>query len=582
MAFQTPVTVAKVLERIHSGDYLLPAIQREFVWKQDQILTLIDSLMRGYPIGSFLLWDVKADSAPKYTYYNFITDFHELNAPYAAKAIVPPGKGIVAVLDGQQRLTALNIALYGSHTEKRKGAWSSSANAYLKKHVYLNLAESPTHEELGLAYDLRFLSDEEAKAKEGQPQKWFKLNDVLSLADSGPAIQRELLARGLDSTTVGPFERLYALYNAVLVVQPINWFLESDQDADKVLDIFVRVNSGGTTLSYSDLLLSMATNQWETKDAREEVRSLVQDLNSTSGRDFSFTKDNVLKTALMISDLPLRFAVSTFTRDNMSVVEENWDLTRKSMLTAAALLKKFGFSSRNLAAHSVIVVLAYYISTIENHDSYVDSDKSAVDRKLVQKWLMRTLIKSGVWGSGLDTLLTRIRAAIKENKSQDFPVKEIEQSMAQLGKSLSFDNSELEEVLSTRYGTARAFAVLTLLYPGLDLSKEFHQDHIFPKSLFTDKMLSKAGIPATDIADFQERFDSLPNLQLLTGQVNIEKQAQLPQEWLSRPNITDAERTSYMQENDLESLPLELPKFIKFFEGRKSRMLERLKTALGI
>ncbi len=404
----------------------------------------------------------------------------------------------------------------------------------------------------------------------------------MSLADSGPAIQRELLARGLDSTTAGPFERLYALYNAVLVVQPINWFLESDQDADKVLDIFVRVNSGGTTLSYSDLLLSMATNQWETKDAREEVRSLVQDLNSTSGRDFSFTKDNVLKTALMISDLPLRFAVSTFTRDNMSVVEENWDLTRKSMLTAAALLKKFGFSSRNLAAHSVIVVLAYYLSTIESHDSYVDSDKSAVDRKQIQKWLMRTLIKSGVWGSGLDTLLTRIRAAIKENKSQDFPAKEIEQSMAQLGKSLSFDSSELEEVLSTRYGTARAFAVLTLLYPGLDLSKEFHQDHIFPKSLFTDKVLSKAGIPATDIPDFQERFDSLPNLQLLTGQVNIEKQAQLPQEWLSRPNITDAERTSYMQENDLGDLPLELPKFLEFFEGRKSRMLLRLQTALGI
>jgi hypothetical protein len=42
-----------------------------------------------------------------------------------------------------------------------------------------------------------------------------------------------------------------------------------------VLDIFVRVNSGGTQLSYSDLLLSMATNQWQDRDAREEVRSLA-------------------------------------------------------------------------------------------------------------------------------------------------------------------------------------------------------------------------------------------------------------------------------------------------------------------
>jgi hypothetical protein len=582
MAFQTPVTVARVLEKIHSGEYLLPAIQREFVWKQDQILTLIDSLMRGYPIGSFLLWDVKAESAKDYTYYNFITDYHELNAPYAAKSIVPAGRGIIAVLDGQQRLTALNIALYGSHTEKRKGAWSSSTNAYVKKHVYLNLAESPSQEELGLAYDLRFLSDDEARAPEGQPQKWFKLNDVLRLADSGPAIQRELLARGLDSSTAGPFERLYALYTAVLVVQPINWFLEVDQDANKVLDIFVRVNSGGTTLSYSDLLLSMATNQWNTKDAREEVRSLVQDLNYSGGRDFSFTKDNVLKTALMISELPLRFAVSTFTRENMAIVEDKWELARKSMLTAACLLKKFGLSSRNLSAHSVIVVLAYYLSTIENQDSYVESDKFAFDRKSIQRWLMRTLIKTGVWGSGLDTLLTRMRTAIKENTSQGFPVKEIELTMAQLGKNLSFDGSELEEVLSTRYGTARAFAVLTLLYPGLDLSREFHQDHIFPKSLFTDKMLVKAGIPATLISDFLERFDSLPNLQLLSGQVNTEKQAQLPEAWLNRSSLTQEDRASYLRENDLQGLPLGIEKFVEFFDTRRQRMLKRLNEILGI
>jgi hypothetical protein len=538
--------------------------------------------MRGYPIGSFLLWDVKAESAGNYTYYNFITHFHELNAPYAAKATVLAGKGIVAVLDGQQRLTALNIALYGSHTERKKGAWVSNASAYIKKHVYLNLVESPTHEELGHAFDLRFLSDEEAKPLDGQPNKWFKINDILKMADGGPAVMRELVSRGIDSSTTGPFDRLYALYNAILVAQPINWFLESDQSADKVLDIFVRVNSGGTTLSYSDLLLSMATNQWETKDAREEVRSLVYDLNNVGGRDFSFTKDNVLKSALMISGLPLRFAVSTFTRENMAVVESNWDLTRQSLLTAASLLKKFGFSSRNLSAHSVIVVLACYLATVDNQASYVESGKSAADRNALQKWLMRTLIKSGVWGSGLDTVLTRIRTAIHDNNTGDFPTAAIEQAMAQVGKSLSFDEIELEEVLASRYGTARAFAVLSLLYPGLDLSAEFHQDHIFPKSLFTDKSLAKAGISADAIPDFQERFDTLGNLQLLKGQINIEKQAQLPAVWLESALPALQEREAYMRDNDLDGLSLEFSAFTSFFDERKARMLSRLKSAIGI
>jgi hypothetical protein len=582
MSFQTPVTVAKVLERIHSSDYLLPAIQREFVWRQDQILTLIDSLMRGYPIGSFLLWDVKPESAGNYTYYNFITHFHELNAPYASKATVPPGRGIVAVLDGQQRLTALNIALYGSHTERKKGAWVSNASAYIKKHVYLNLVESPTHEELGNAFDLRFLTDDEAKPLPGEPNRWFKVNDILKMSDGGPAVMKEIINRGIDLLTTEPFDRLYALYNAIMVAQPINWFLESDQSADKVLDIFVRVNSGGTTLSYSDLLLSMATNQWETKDAREEVRSLVHDLNNVGGRDFSFTKDNVLKSALMVSGLPLRFAVSTFTRENMEVVESNWDLTRQSLLTAATLLKKFGFSSRNLSAHSVIVVLACYLATIDNQGSYVESGNSGPDRSALKKWLMRTLIKSGVWGSGLDTVLTRIRTAIQENKTGEFPTAAIEQAMSQVGKSLSFDEVELDEVLAARYGTARAFAVLSLLYPGLDLSAEFHQDHIFPKSLFTDKALAKAGIAAVAAPEYQERFDTLGNLQLLKGQANIEKQAQLPAIWLESSMSNLPERETYMRENDLNDVSLEFGDFVEFFTARRSRMLERLKTVLGI
>lgn len=74
-----------------------------------------------------------------------------------------------------------------------------------------------------------------------------------------------------------------ALYEAVRVLKPMNYFLVTDQDADKVLEIFVRVNSGGTTLSYSDLLLSMATNQWKELDAREEVRALAPNSTATRG-----------------------------------------------------------------------------------------------------------------------------------------------------------------------------------------------------------------------------------------------------------------------------------------------------------
>lgn len=578
MPFEAAVSVKEVLGRIEKRDYLLPAIQREFVWGPDQILALIDSLMRGYPIGSFLLWEVQPESVGSYTYYNFISDYKE-RAPYAEKAPVMPGKGITAVLDGQQRLTALNIALRGSHTQKKKGGWASNPDAYVTKHVYLNLAEDPEHEELGYAFDLRFLTKEEAQTNDGEPDKWFRLNDVFLLTDSGPSIVAEVAKRGLDVSQ--SYGRLHALYEAIVTSLSVNWYLEKSQDADKVLDIFVRVNSGGTPLSYSDLLLSMATNQWDTLDAREEVRSLVSDLNGAAGRDFDFTKDNILKSALMISDLPLRFAVSTFTKENMAIVEKNWDLTKRSLLSAAALLKSFGFSSQNLSAHSVIVVLAHYMSKVDSPDTYVESSYALDDRREVKTWLIRTLLKQGVWGSGLDTLLSRLRLVISDNSTKKFPAVAIEASMSQIGKSLAFEKSELDEVLSARYGTPKAFAVLSLLYPGLDFTSQFHQDHIFPKSQFTDKALKKLGIESDQVGEYQERFDTLPNLQLLKGQINVEKQAKLPAEWLDSLKLTDEELNQYLRTNDLDGLQLDFNNFIQIFEGRRQRMLTRLNALLG-
>lgn len=117
MSFQAPMSVKEVLEGIHSHEYVLPAIQREFVWDGDQIRRLVDSLMREYPIGSFLVWKVQPETAMGYIFYNFLTDYHAKNNPYATKAVVPPDRGVLAILDGQQRLTALNIAVYGSRQE---------------------------------------------------------------------------------------------------------------------------------------------------------------------------------------------------------------------------------------------------------------------------------------------------------------------------------------------------------------------------------------------------------------------------------------------------------------------------------
>ncbi len=580
MSFQTPRSIEEMLAAIHKREYLMPAIQREFVWGAEQITKLVDSLMRGYPVGSFLLWDVKPETAQSYTFYEFLTNYHERDNPYADKATVPAGSGTIAVLDGQQRLTSLNIALYGSFAEKKKYAWWNSADAFPVKRLYLNLVDAADDEELGLKYDLRFLTDKEAAAEEGGEDKWFRVGAVLGLANAGPAIMQELTRRNI-AGSADAFHRLYDLYEAIRVLKPMNYFLVTDQDADKVLEIFVRVNSGGTTLSYSDLLLSMASNQWRDLDAREEVRSLVAEINSNAGRQFSFSKDVVLKTALTIADVDVRFKVTNFTQSNMAKVEEAWPQIKGALLRAATLLQQFGYNERNLTANSVIVPLAYYLHLRGATDSYLDSTANAADRLALQRWVTRSLIKRGIWGSGLDTLLTRIRDVLRDNAGSDFPVAEVEDAMATAGKSLAFDNAEIDELLNLKYGGQRTFPVLSVLYPGLDLGKKFHEDHIFPKSRFTKKKLREAGVSADRVEDYLGAVNLLPNLQLLAGTANVEKQDTLPATWLDVAFPDEKKRATYMAENDLHDLPTDLEDFMVFFEGRKQRARARLISALG-
>jgi len=578
MSFQTPRSIQEMLTAIHKREYLMPAIQREFVWGPDQITKLVDSLMRGYPVGSFLLWDVKPETAQEYTFYEFLTNYHERDNPYADKATVPARSGTTAVLDGQQRLTSLNIALYGSYAERRR--YARFAGVYPVKRLYLNLVDEPDDEELGTKYDLQFLADWEAAPVDGEADKWFRVGAILDLANSGPAIMRELEQRGI-AGSVDAFQRLFDLYEAVRMLKPMNYFLVTDQDADKVLEIFVRVNSGGTPLSYSDLLLSMATNQWQELDAREEVRSLVSELNSNAGRQFSFTKDVVLKTALTITDVDLRFKVSNFTQTNMAKVEEGWPQIEGALLRAATLLQQFGYSERNLTANSVIVPIAYYLHLRGAGDSYLDSTADAADRLALQRWVTRSLVKRGIWGSGLDTLLTRIRDVLRTNSTNGFPVAAVEEAMAAVGKSLAFDNAEIDELLNLKYAGQRTFSVLSVLYPGLDLSKRFHEDHIFPKSRFSKKKLLDAGVPFDRIDDYLAAVNLLPNLQLLAGTANIEKQDGLPAEWIDTAFPSEDKRATYLAENDLDGLPLDLADFTAFFEQRKQRIRTRLLATLG-
>ena len=191
-------------------------------------------------------------------------------------------------------------------------------------------------------------------------------------------------------------------------------------------------------------------------------------------------------------------------------------------------------------------------------------------------------MKRGIWGSGLDSTLARIRQAIDAHVGKGFPVDAAQKEMAAIGKSLDFAPTEVDELLEVKYGGQRTFPILAVLYPGLDLSKAFHEDHVFPRSRFTPKRLRDAGVSEQQIELFRDAVDRLPNLQLLGGLANIEKQAKLPHEWLQAAYADKDKRQTYIAENDFDGMPESMPEFMAFYERRKDLLRIRLLKALRV
>jgi len=94
------------------------AIRREFVWSVEQIEKLFDSLMRGYPIGSFLFWQIDPQSLDDFRFYRFMDRYHQRDHRHNEPIDLVGKHSVTAVLDGQQRLTALNIGLKGWYAYK--------------------------------------------------------------------------------------------------------------------------------------------------------------------------------------------------------------------------------------------------------------------------------------------------------------------------------------------------------------------------------------------------------------------------------------------------------------------------------
>ena len=568
-------TIEQALNSIASHEYVLPAIQREFVWRPEQVCNLFDSLMQRYPFGEFMLWRVASENSGKYRWYDFVREYHQRDNPHCPELGVIHNKPLTAVLDGQQRLTAFNIGLRGSMARKLPYKWWKSPDAFPERALALDLLASPDPDEEGSRYHFEFIDD--ARVGIEGDSLWFKVSDILSL-EAGPDMLDWLLDKGLDKEQQSlAYRTLDRLYRAVRVEEVVAYYEETSQDIERVLNIFIRCNSGGTPLSYSNLLLSIAVSQWRNLDARREVYGLVDEMNRVRP-GLLFNADFVLKAGLMLSDIAsVGFRVENFTYDNMAVLEEKWSDIRQALIETVELVDSFGFDSRTIQATNSLLPIAYYLYKKGAPRDFETSDHFLNDRKVIRGWLTRSILKeSGIWGSGLDTLLTALREVVRSTDYSEFPAKELRRVMNQRGKSLDFGKEEIEDLADMRSGDRRIFALLTMLFPHIGSRDGSDIDHVFPKSRFTATRLGSACVDKEEIDTYRDCCERVANLQLLDRSVNNEKRATLPADWLDVHCPGDEARKSYCDRHRLGDVPRKITGFMDFYSGRRSQLLERI------
>ncbi|HEX5001542.1 MAG TPA: DUF262 domain-containing protein [Bacteroidia bacterium] len=582
MAYEKPITIKDAIENIQKKKYVLPSIQREFVWEANQIEKLFDSLLRDYPISTFLFWNVEKLKINEFQFYEFLQHYHERDATHNPKASLANDEDVIAILDGQQRLTSLFIALKGTYAEKLPYYSWDSNKAFPKKKLYINLIKEA--EDVEMLYNFKFLTEEEIK-NQSDGFYWYEVSNIFDIKEY-PDVMTFLISSGLTDSSKYTDEQIRFsmntmnnLYNAIHQKGTINFYLERSDKLDKVLQIFIRINSGGTKLSYSDLLLSVATAQWQEKDARQEIHDFVDELNGI-GQGFDFDKDFVLKSCLVLGDFnDVKFKVDNFTKTNMLKIESLWNNITQSVYTAVKLVSNFGFNRSTLTSANTLIPIAYYLMKNNHDEAFLTKTKFELERQKIRQWLLRVLLKR-VFSGTPDNLYPQLRKLINDGNGE-FPLQSIIEFYRGTNKSIIYNSDDINTLVEMEYGNKFSFAALAIIYPELNLVHTFHMDHIHPKKFFSEVKLKKRGIIPEHIKFFLENYNKLSNIQLLEGNLNKQKNGTELSSWLNDNFKTSSASQAFKMLHMIpENISLELDNFQQFYNVRKSLLVNKFSEIL--
>lgn len=540
-------TIRKVVGFLNNADedggFWLPNIQRPFVWGEDQIYRLFDSILREYPISTLLVWKTKSEIRRR----RFI-DSWKGSLKLSDFYVDVNDKKKTLVLDGQQRLQSLYIGLCGS---------------FEGKELYFQILSGEVSAPDDIKYQFKFLAAAEAAFP------WVKFKTLVYSNDKIREVEEKVAAnadRPLNSQEQDKIQDHIELIRRLFTSDDTVTYQELDSidnpklyTEDDVVEIFIRANSGGTRLGKSDLLFSLLSASWEVAD--EKMDALLESLNS---HGFAFDRDFVLKTCLVLLGEGARYEVSKFRKAGVrEKIEDRWETISQAIRDVLDWVrgKTFIQGDKALPSYLALIPLIYI------RYRYPAQWKAAKD---VDTYLLRSLL-AGAFSGQPDNLLDALTKRYDE--LEGFSVEESFNVMRGQGRALELTDDRLWQM---GYRSDTIHLLFNLWYRDFNHTPAYENnlpqiDHVFAQSLLREQKVQSAESGRMVMKYRAEARDQLANCMLLTREENGAggKGDASPVEWFADKD------EAYLSKHLIPKDPAlwELDRYDDFVEARKALLL---------
>lgn len=532
------------------GGFWLPNIQRPFVWSEEQICRLFDSILREYPISTLLVWKTTSTIRRRKFIDNWTSSLR------LSTFFVPEdSRKKCLVLDGQQRLQSLYIGLCGSFEGKE-----------LHFDVLSGTASLPD--------DIKYRFEFKVSSSTGFP--WVKFKELVFTERRKRDLMQDIEAKAGRALSTDEQDRLednLDLIDRTFKMEEAITYQELDSidnpslyTEDDVVEVFIRANSGGTKLEKSDLLFSLLNATWDVADNRME--ELLDDLNR---HGFAFDRDFVLKTCLVLLDQGAQYEVSKFRKPGVrEAIEEQWDKLSDSIRAVVDFVRSKTYIQCDKALPSYLAL----IPLIYVHHHF---PKAWAEATNVEHFLVRTLLAGAFSGQSdriLDALVKRFKELGRFDAEEGFTV------IRGQNRSLEITQDRFFEM---GYGSKTIHLIFNLWYPAFSHVPAYDNnlpqvDHVFPQSRLKAIKIPnpETGRPVMRYRD--DARNQLANCMLLTRAENGAggKGDTPPEAWFA------GKPTDYLKLHLIPDDPglWKMDRYDEFIEARKALIADKFSWLL--